>query len=341
MTPLGANNAMEVKSSTFGVNPVPKPLPVSEDEEKKKNPNSLVNGLVNNSVNFLTTGLQYLSNMSGNSYEAAQNIFNQNQLSQQNLNKDLYSTKQDYFGRSYYQDGGMYADVSLEDLQAMKDVGGFEDFSDYIDQGINYHKSLAEQAKYNVMKQELEEKYKQALANIPQQQWQDDYQYAQYQYNDPYANEDNSSSFSPSLTGLIDNRSLSQRLTAPNTTGQYVTNFFKNKGLPSHVAAGIAGNLEVESANFDPNVILGQRKGDSGLATGLAQWHPNRWKNIVKTAQQKGLNPYSLEGQLEGMWNELNTSERGALNQTLQAKTPEQAANIFNRKYERLYFSRR
>jgi hypothetical protein len=312
------------------VNPVDLSSP-----QKKKNPNSLVNGLVNNSVNFLTTGLQYLSNMSGNSYEAAQNRFNQNQLSQQNLNKDLYSTKQDYFGRSYYQDGGMYADVSLEDLEAMKSVGGFEDFSSYIDEGINYHKSLAEQAKYNVMKQELEEKYKKIISNLPTASpWQDNYQYTQYQYNDPYANE-NTSFSSPSLTGLIDNRSLSQRLTTPNSTGQYITNFFKNKGLPSHVAAGITGNLEVESVNFDPNVILGKRKGDYGFATGLAQWHPDRWKNIAKAAQQKGLNPYSLEGQLEGMWNELNTSEKGALNQTLQAKTPEEAANIFNRKYER------
>ena len=334
MTPLGANNAMEVKPSTFGVNPVPKPLPVSEDEEKKK-PVDKSNPWVNNSVNFLTTGLQYLSNKSGNSYEAAQDKFNKDQLSQENINKNLYSTKQDYYGVPSFAEGGIYGDISLEDLEAMKSVGGFEDFSSYIDEGINYHKSLAEQAKYNVMKQELEEKYKKIISNLPTASpWQDNYQYTQYQYNDPYANE-NTPYSSPSLTGLIDNRSLSQRLTTPNSTGQYITNFFKAKGLPSHVAAGITGNLEVESVNFDPNVILGKRKGDYGFATGLAQWHPDRWKNIAKVAQQKGLNPYSLEGQLEGMWNELNTSERGALNQTLQAKTPEEAANIFNRKYER------
>lgn len=334
MTPLGANNAMEVKPSTFGVNPVPKPLPVSEDKEKKK-PVDKSNPWINNSVNFLTTGLQYLSNKSGNSYEAAQDKFNKDQLSQENINKNLYSTKQDYYGVPSFAKGGIYGDISLEDLEAMKSVGGFEDFSSYIDEGINYHKSLAEQAKYNVMKQELEEKYKKIISNLPTASpWQDNYQYTQYQYNDPYANEDTPYS-SPSLTGLIDNRSLSQRLTTPNSTGQYITNFFKAKGLPSHVAAGITGNLEVESVNFDPNVILGKRKGDYGFATGLAQWHPDRWKNIAKVAQQKGLNPYSLEGQLEGMWNELNTSERGALNQTLQAKTPEEAANIFNRKYER------
>jgi hypothetical protein len=82
------------------------------------------------------------------------------------------------------------------------------------------------------MKQELEEKYKQAISNLPQQQWQDDYQFSQPQYKDPYANEDNSSSSSsPSLTGLIDNRGLGARISQPNlpaTSGSLMEFFYNN-----------------------------------------------------------------------------------------------------------------
>jgi hypothetical protein len=111
--------------------------------------------------------------------------------------------------------------------------------------------------------------------------------------------------------------------------------FFLQKGLPAHQAAGIVGNLAIESGNFDPNVISGKRKGDGGKATGIAQWHPDRFGNVQRVASQAGHSPYTLEGQLEGVWWELNNTEKGAFNKLKYTTTAADAALSFDKNYER------
>jgi len=120
-----------------------------------------------------------------------------------------------------------------------------------------------------------------------------------------------------------------------NEAAQKSYTFFIQKGLTPAQSAGLVGNFAVETGDFDANVIYGKRKGDSGKATGLAQWHPDRFNPVKKYAISKGLDPYSLEGQLEGAWWELNNSESGALNKIKQARTPQEAAILTDKYYER------
>lgn len=111
--------------------------------------------------------------------------------------------------------------------------------------------------------------------------------------------------------------------------GQYIVDFFKKKGLTMSQAAGIAGNLKLESG-FQLTIL-----GDKGTSFGLAQWHKSRWSNLQKWCQSKGLDYRSADGQLEFLWHELNTSERNALNQLKKQKNPADAAYAFAKYFER------
>jgi len=105
--------------------------------------------------------------------------------------------------------------------------------------------------------------------------------------------------------------------------------FFKNKGLTTSQAAGIAGNMAIESA-FDPTAV-----GDSGTSFGLAQWHANRADSLKRWTAKNGMEWQSVEGQLEYLWWELKNTESEALTTLKQQKTPRDAANIFAKKFER------
>lgn len=122
---------------------------------------------------------------------------------------------------------------------------------------------------------------------------------------------------------------------APKDAASVAYNFFTQKGLAPHQAAGIVGNLIQESGNFNPKVISGEIKGDSGKATGVAQWHPDRWKAVSNFIRKNNLDQNSLEGQLEGIWYELNSYEKRALQKLKSTKTADEAANVFNKYYER------
>lgn len=113
-----------------------------------------------------------------------------------------------------------------------------------------------------------------------------------------------------------------------------VINFFVNKGLPKHVAAGIAGNLMVESG-FKTTPL-----GDNATSFGMAQWRDptpgkGRWTNLKNFTKTKGLDVNSTTGQLEYLWHELNNDYRGVLSKIKIAKTPEDAAEIFRKHFER------
>jgi hypothetical protein len=101
-----------------------------------------------------------------------------------------------------------------------------------------------------------------------------------------------------------------------------------------HIAAGIVGNLIVESGGFDPNVIAGKRRGDQGKAFGVAQWHPNRQANFQR-AFGRSIQGSSLDDQLRFIEWELNNTEKKARDRLLKARTPAEAAEIFDKYYER------
>ena len=109
----------------------------------------------------------------------------------------------------------------------------------------------------------------------------------------------------------------------------------KNKGkenvesLSYIQAAGIVGNL-IHESNLNTTI-----KGDKGKALGLAQWHPDRQKGLKTLAQSKGVDLSDFDTQLEYIWEELNTTERKALNNLLNSTDVEHSTMAFMRDYER------
>lgn len=113
---------------------------------------------------------------------------------------------------------------------------------------------------------------------------------------------------------------------------------YTQRGVPPIVAAGIVGNISAESG-WDPAVFSGTRRGDNGTAFGAGQWRGPRQQHLFEFAQAKGHAFPSAEDQLdfyveEGMSGR-DPGARQALEEASRASTPEQAAEIFMRLYER------
>lgn len=107
------------------------------------------------------------------------------------------------------------------------------------------------------------------------------------------------------------------------------------RGLAPHIAAGIAGNLEVESG-FDPaiNEIAPLVEGSRG-GFGLAQWTGPRRRQYEQFAQTRGADLADTDTQLDFLLWELGNSERRAGERLSQAKTAEDAARIFSNDFLR------
>ena len=87
-------------------------------------------------------------------------------------------------------------------------------------------------------------------------------------------------------------------------TGSQIVNFFMNKGLTKNQAKGIYGNIMQESGGKH-NIV--SRDGHNSY--GLAQWTGTRKARLFS---KYGTNP-TVNQQLEYLWDELNSTERGAL----------------------------
>jgi hypothetical protein len=112
-----------------------------------------------------------------------------------------------------------------------------------------------------------------------------------------------------------------------------VINFLVDKGLSIAGAAGIAGNMYVESGfkTYNP--------GDHGTSNGLCQWHNERWtgpNGFESWCTKQGLDPWSVNGQLEFLWWELNNYFSGLVTFLSNPDvTPYDAAYKFAAKFER------
>ena len=136
------------------------------------------------------------------------------------------------------------------------------------------------------------------------------------------------------LANLVPKKVKRSRTISHNdiATANTIIDFFVDKGLSETGAAGIAGNLFVESGFKTDN------PGDHGTSNGLAQWHNERWwgpRGFEAWCTNKGLDPWSVNGQLEFLWWELSTNH-SSLAEKLKNEdiTPEDAAYIFAAKYE-------
>ena len=84
-----------------------------------------------------------------------------------------------------------------------------------------------------------------------------------------------------------------------------VMDFLISNGLPIKSAAGVCGNLEIES-NFDPNAKLQNSTEDS---RGIAQWNSRwgRWQRVEAYASELNEDPYDIFLQLKFLIYDMKT----------------------------------
>lgn len=109
-------------------------------------------------------------------------------------------------------------------------------------------------------------------------------------------------------------------------TKNKIVDFFINKGLSKNQAKGIYGNIMQESGGKH-NII----SSDGYNSYGLAQWTGPRKARLFS---KYGTKP-TIDQQLEFMWEELNSSEKSALEALKNTSTVEDATKVFMQKYER------
>jgi hypothetical protein len=114
-----------------------------------------------------------------------------------------------------------------------------------------------------------------------------------------------------------------------NGDAMQIMAYLIEKGLSVAGAAGIAGNMKIES-NFKTSVL-----GDHGTSIGLCQWHASRKDKLFSWAEQNGYEALSVEGQLEYLWYELETSYMSLKSNLETIEDPQDAAMQFAKDFER------
>lgn len=115
----------------------------------------------------------------------------------------------------------------------------------------------------------------------------------------------------------------------PSTLQTILSYLTGTLGLSPAQAAGVAGNLQVESG-LDPSAY---NRGEGAI--GLAQWEGGRRQALDAFAAAHGTTETDFGTQLAFLGNELHGSESGALSQLLATNDPSSAAAAFDQYYER------
>ena len=115
---------------------------------------------------------------------------------------------------------------------------------------------------------------------------------------------------------------------SPEGRRKQAYDFFVSKGYTPEQSLGIIGNLMQESyADLRTKV-----KGDNDASYGIAQWRDSRLKDLKRVRKDDW---DTLDGQLEFIHWELNNTESRAYSKLKEARTPEEAALLFSKWYER------
>ena len=114
-----------------------------------------------------------------------------------------------------------------------------------------------------------------------------------------------------------------------NLTGsgnvQQAYNYFISKGLKDYMSAGIVGNLAQESG-VNP-------KSTSPGAQGIAQWTPP--DPLIAWAKSQNRDPTTLATQLDFIWQQMNSTEKGSLSAVQASTDASSAAQAFEQSFER------
>lgn len=111
-----------------------------------------------------------------------------------------------------------------------------------------------------------------------------------------------------------------------NKTGNYIVDYFINKGLTKNQAKGIYGNIMQESGG---NIEALSKDGHESY--GIAQWTGPRKDKLF---EMFGTNP-SLDQQLDFLWWELNNTHKDTLTSLKRTTTISDATQVFMDKFER------
>ena len=121
-----------------------------------------------------------------------------------------------------------------------------------------------------------------------------------------------------------------------NPAAAIVARKLKQQGYTNAQIAGVLGNISQESG-FNPRVneggAVGNPMGRGGY--GLAQWTGGRQTNLVNFAKTKKLDPGDAGLQADFLLHELQGPESRAAESLRKAQSPEQAALVFRRDFER------
>lgn len=127
---------------------------------------------------------------------------------------------------------------------------------------------------------------------------------------------------------------LGENASALTANDKTAFDYFLGKGLTSTQAAGIVGNLDVESG-MDPTAVQ-----SGGPGRGIAQWSAGaRWDtttgdNVKSYASMHGADPLSLGLQLDFIWFELATFPSYGLAKLRAATTVTAAVSAFQTDFE-------
>lgn len=121
-----------------------------------------------------------------------------------------------------------------------------------------------------------------------------------------------------------------------NEAGSVVARKLLSAGYTPAQVAGVLGNFLQES-DLNPRIneggFVGAPRGRGGF--GLGQWSGGRQTNLLNFAKSRKLDPGSADVQADFLLHELGGAESAAAKSLRSAQSPEQAALVFRRDYER------
>lgn len=108
-----------------------------------------------------------------------------------------------------------------------------------------------------------------------------------------------------------------------DTDWKMIMKLLIDRGLSVAGAAGVAGNMKIESG-FKTDIV-----GDHGTSYGLCQWHLSRWDHLNEFAEQQGKDTADPVLQVDFVMLELNESFRSLLDYLKTTDDPHEAAFKF------------
>lgn len=137
--------------------------------------------------------------------------------------------------------------------------------------------------------------------------------------------------------GSVNGSSGSENISGNNTTGgtysgegttgidnaDYVFKVLISKGASIAGACGVLANLEAENG-FSTKL----NSGDGGKASGIAQWHPDRWSNCVDYCNKNNLDSTTITGQTAFLIYEIQTGYKDLWNLICNANGEQGAYDV-------------